>query len=93
MVSTRKKRQLKRKLLSQLGDFDIDGITGNAMNNIQKNTTVNESTAYQELIVGNFDSSEIVKKTVVLKPAKGVLIKGKGVILLTRSTTGFRSRF
>ena len=42
MVSTRKKRQSNRRLLSQLDDFDQDIIPGNAVREIQENHVVNE---------------------------------------------------
>ena len=44
MVSTRKKRQSNRRLLSQLDDFDQDMIIGNATSGRQENFAVNEST-------------------------------------------------
>ena len=65
MVSTRKKRQSNGRLLSELDDFDRNVIIGNAMNKIQENTTVNESTAYQELTFGKFDSGPILNENVV----------------------------
>ena len=65
MVSTRKNRQSNRKLLSQLDDFDQDIIFGNAMNNSQENTTVNEGTADQEFTVVNSDSAQTFIEIVV----------------------------
>ena len=44
MVSNRKKRQLNRRLFSQLDDFDEDFVFDNIVNDRQENATVNEST-------------------------------------------------
>ena len=44
MVSTRKRRQSNKSLLSQLDDFDQDMIIGNAANERQENNVVNEGT-------------------------------------------------
>ena len=44
MVSTRKKRQTNKRLLSQLDDFDQDMIIGNAVSERQENVVVNEGT-------------------------------------------------
>ena len=44
MVSTRKKRQSNRRLLSQLDNFDQDLRIGNTVGNKQGNATVNEGT-------------------------------------------------
>ena len=44
MVSTRKKRQSNRRLLSQLDDFYQDVIIGNAASERQENVVVNEGT-------------------------------------------------
>ena len=46
MVSTRKKRKSKRRLLSHLDDFDQDVFIGNAMSNRQKRTAVKEGYAH-----------------------------------------------
>ena len=62
MVSTRKKRQSNRRILSQLDDVDHNVIIGNAMNNRRRKTTVNEGTADQEVTVGNYDTSPAVKE-------------------------------
>ena len=53
MVSTRKKKQSNRRLLSQLDDFDQNIIFGSTASNRQENVTVNESTGDQELTVDN----------------------------------------
>ena len=44
MVSIRKKRQSKKRLLSQLDDFERDLIIGNAVSKRQENAVVNEGT-------------------------------------------------
>ena len=60
MVSTRKKRQSNRRLLSQLDDFDQDMIIGNAASERQKNTVVNEGTNNRDFTVGTSNDSLIV---------------------------------
>ena len=52
MVSTRKKRQSNKRLLSQLDDFDQDMIIGNAASERQENVVVNEGTNDQDFTVG-----------------------------------------
>ena len=54
MVSTRKKRQSNRRLLSQLDDFDQAMITGNAVSERQENSLVNEGTNDRDFTVGTF---------------------------------------
>ena len=60
MVSTRKKRQSNKKLLSQLDDFDQDMIIGNAARERQENVVVNEGTNDQAFTVGTSNVSSIV---------------------------------
>ena len=60
MVSTRKKRQSNRRLLSQLDDFDQDMIIGNAVSEIQENTVVNEGTNDRDFTVGTSSNDPIV---------------------------------
>ena len=60
MVSTRKKRQSNKKLLSQLDDFDRDMIIGNAVSERQKNAVVNEGTNDRDFIVGTSSNDSIV---------------------------------
>ena len=60
MVSTRKKRQSNRRLLSQLDDFDQDMIIGNAVSERQENTVVNEGTNDQDFTVGTSSNDPIV---------------------------------
>ena len=52
MVSTRKKRQSNRRLLSQLDDFDQDIIIGNAAIERRDSTVVDETTNDRDLTVG-----------------------------------------
>ena len=52
MVSTRKKRQSNRRLLSQLDDFDQDMNICNAVRERQENFVVNERTNDREFTVG-----------------------------------------
>ena len=60
MVSTRKKRQSNRRLLSQLDDFDQDMIIGNAVSERQENTVVNEGTNDRDFTVGTASNDPIV---------------------------------
>ena len=60
MVSTRKKRQSNKRLLSQLDDFDQDMIIGNAASERQENVVVNEGTNDQDFTVGTSNVSSIV---------------------------------
>ena len=52
MVSTRKKRQSNRMLLSQLDDFDQGIIIGNAANERRDSTVANEGTNDRDFTVG-----------------------------------------
>ena len=52
MVSTRKKRQSNKRLLSQLDDFDRDMIIGSAVSERQENAVVNEGTNDRDFTVG-----------------------------------------
>ena len=60
MVSTRKKRQSSRKLLSQLDDFDRDMIIGNAFSERQENTVVNEGTNDRDFTVSTSDNDSVI---------------------------------
>ena len=60
MVSTRKKRQSNKRLLSELDDFDQDMIIGNAASQRQENVVVNEGTNDQDFTVGTSNVSSIV---------------------------------
>ena len=65
MVSTRKKRQSNRRLLSQLDDFDQDMIIGNAANERRENTVVNEGTNDRNFTVGTSNDSSAVNENVM----------------------------
>ena len=65
MVSTRKKRQSNRRLLSQLDDFDQDMIIGNAASERQENTDVNEGTNDRDFTVGTSNDSSAVNGNVM----------------------------
>ena len=60
MISTRKKRQSNKRLLSQLDDFDQDMIIGNAARERQENVVVNEGTNDQDFTIGTSNVSSIV---------------------------------
>ena len=60
MVSSRKKRQSNRRLLSQLDDFDRDMIIGNAVNERQENAVGNEGTNDQDFTVGTSNNDSVV---------------------------------
>ena len=65
MVSTRKKRQSNRRLLSQLDDLDQDMIIGNAASESQENTVVNEGTNDWDFNVSTSNDSSIVNGNVM----------------------------
>ena len=60
MVSTRKKRQTNKRLLSQLDDFDQDMIIGNAVSERQENVVVNEGTNDRDFTVSNSSNNTAV---------------------------------
>ena len=60
MVSTRKKRQSNKRLLSQLDDFDQDMIIGNAVSERQENAVVNEGTNDRDFTVDTSNNDSIV---------------------------------
>ena len=60
MVSTRKKRQSNKRLLSQLDDFDREMIIGNAVSERQENTVVNECTKVRDFTVRTSSNDSIV---------------------------------
>ena len=62
MVSTLKKRQSNKRLLSQLNDFDQDMIFGKATSERQENVVVNEGTNDQDFTVGTSNVSSIVNE-------------------------------
>ena len=59
MVSTRKKRQSNKRLLSQLDDFDRDEIIGNNASEGQENVVVNGGTNDQDFTAGTSNVSAI----------------------------------
>ena len=60
MVSTRKKRQSSRRLLSQLDDFHRDMFIGNAVSERQENAVGNEGTNDQDSTVGISNNDSVV---------------------------------
>ena len=60
MVSTRKKRQSNKRLLSQLDDFDRDMIIGNAVSERQENAVVNGGTNDRDFTGGTSSNDSIV---------------------------------
>ena len=62
MVSTRKKRQSNKRLLSQLDDFDQDMIIGNADSERQENAVVNMGTNDRDFTVSNSSNNTAVNE-------------------------------
>ena len=62
MVSTRKKRQSNKRLLSQLDDFDQDMIIGNAASGRQESVTVNGGTNDQDFTAGTSNVGSVVNE-------------------------------
>ena len=65
MVSTRKKRQTNKRLLSQLDDFDQDMIIGNAVSERQENVVVNEGTNDRDFTVSNSSNNAAVNESMM----------------------------
>ena len=65
MVSTRKKRQSNKRLLSQLDDFDQDMIIGNAARERKGNAVVNFGTNDRDFTVGIFNNSSVANGNAV----------------------------
>ena len=65
MVSTRKKRQSNRRLLSQLDDFDQDIIIGNTAGERQENAVVNEGTNDRVFTVSNSCNNTAVNERAI----------------------------
>ena len=65
MVSTRKKRQSNKRLLSQLDDFDRDMVIGNAVSERQENAVVNEGTNDRDFTVGTSNNDSVVNGNVM----------------------------
>ena len=62
MVSTRKKRQSSKRLLSQLGDFDQDVIIGNTTSERRESVVVNGGVDDQDFTGGTSNVSSIVNE-------------------------------
>ena len=62
MVSTLKKRQSNRRLLSQLDDLDRDMIIGNAASERQENIVVNEGTNDRDFTVGTSSNNTAINE-------------------------------
>ena len=60
MVSSRKKRQSNKRLLSQLDDFDQDVVIGNTASERQENVVVNEGTNDWDFTVGTSDNDSVI---------------------------------
>ena len=65
MVSTRKKRQSNKRLLSQLDDFDRDMIIGNDVSERQENVVANKSTDDRDFTVGTSNNDSVVNGNAV----------------------------
>ena len=65
MVSTRKKRQSNKRLLSQLDDFDQDTIIGNTASKRQESVVVNEGINDQDITVATSNVSSIINENVL----------------------------
>ena len=65
MVSTRKKMQSNKKLLSQLDDFDQDIVIGTAARERQENIVANESTNDQHFTAGTSSSGTAINESMV----------------------------
>ena len=61
MVSTRKKRQSSKRLLSQLDDFDQNMIIGNVVSERQESVVVNEGTNNRDFTVGTSNNDSVIK--------------------------------
>ena len=65
MVSTRKKRQSNKRLLSPLDDFDHDMIIGNAVSERQENAVVNEGTNDRDFTVSTSNNDSVINESTV----------------------------
>ena len=63
MVSTRKKRQSNRRLLSQVDDFDQDMIIGKAASERQENIVVKEGTNNRDFTVGTSSNNMAINES------------------------------
>ena len=60
MVSTRKKRQSNKRLLSQIDDIDQDTIIGYAVSERQENVVANEGTNDRDFTVGTSNDDSVI---------------------------------
>ena len=94
MVSTRKKRQSNKRLLSQLHDFDQYMIIGNTASERQENVVVNEGTNDEDFTVGTSNVSSIIDENALnVRTLESVLLKeliGKRTISLKQLKIGYR---
>ena len=67
MVSTRKKRQSNKRLLSQLDNFDQDMIISNTVRESQGNAVVNEGTNDRDFTVDTSNDDSIINGNVMSK--------------------------
>ena len=65
MVSTRKKRQLNKKLLGQLDDFNQDTMIGNDTSGRQENIVVNQDTNNRDFTVGTSNNKIAINESAV----------------------------
>ena len=63
MVSTRKKRQSNKRLLSQLDDFDQDMIIGSAVNDRHGNAVVSEGTNDRDFTVRTSNNDSVINES------------------------------
>ena len=97
MVSTRKRRQSNKRLLSQLDDFDQDIFIGDAASERQENTVVNEGTNDRDFTVGTSNDNSIINgnamsvKTLERRFNEGIDREMSNIaILLIRLKIGYR---
>ena len=97
MVSTRKKRQSNRRLLSQLDDFDQDMIIGNAASGRLESNVVSEGTNDQDFTVGTSSNNTVINESMVnmktLERCFNEKIHREIAISLIQLKTGYRMQF
>ena len=97
MVSTRKKRQSSRRLLSQLDDFDQDMIFGNAASERQEKVVVNKGTNDRDFTVSTSSISTAVNESTVnvknLEKCFNERIDKEMSNIVTQSRTGYKMQF
>ena len=65
MISTRKKKQSYRKLLSRLDEFDQDAMHGDVAKIGKQNVIINDGTVGRELTAKNSGNTSIANKNTV----------------------------